>query len=75
MSFGVLHVAPAITEFIGRYHDVQVDVSFDDRKVDVVKEGFDIAVRITANIDPGMGIPRAGRRASHRPRYRSAANE
>lgn len=54
MSFGVLHVAPAVTEFMGRFPDVQVDVSFDDRKVDVVKEGFDIAVRITANLDPGL---------------------
>ena len=36
MSFGVLHVAPAIADFMDRFPDVSVDMSFDDRRVDII---------------------------------------
>ena len=42
MSFGVLHVAPAIPEFLAQYPELSVDVNFDDRKVDVIEGGFDV---------------------------------
>lgn len=54
MSFGVLHLTSSITDFTKRFADVDVDVSYDDRKVDVVGEGFDVALRITADLDPGL---------------------
>ncbi len=60
MSFGVLHVAPAITDFMNRYPDVFVDMSFDDRKIDIIEEGFDISVRIASDLDPGMIARRVG---------------
>jgi DNA-binding transcriptional LysR family regulator len=60
MSFGVLHVAPAIADFMDRYPDVIVDMSFDDRKVDLIEEGFDISVRITSELDPGLIARRVG---------------
>ena len=60
MSFGVLHVAPAITDFMDRYPDVFVDMSFDDRIVDVIEEGFDISVRIASDLDPGLIARRVG---------------
>ena len=60
MSFGVLHVAPAISDFTDRFPDVSVDMSFDDRKVDIIDEGFDIAVRITSDLDPGLIARRIG---------------
>lgn len=46
MSFGILHVAPAIASFIARFPEVQVDVRLDDRKLDLVEAGFDLAIRI-----------------------------
>ncbi len=46
MSFGVRHVAPAIARFMIEYPDLEVDISFVDRTVDLVDEGFDMAVRI-----------------------------
>jgi len=47
MSFGILHVAPALPEFMKRYPDVTVDMNLDDRKVDVIEGGFDVSVRIS----------------------------
>lgn len=46
MSFGFLHLAPAIPAFLARHPDVTIDMSLTDRFVDLVEEGFDVAVRI-----------------------------
>jgi DNA-binding transcriptional LysR family regulator len=46
MSFGVLHLGPAVAEFMARYPDVELDLELTDRFVDLVEEGWDIAVRI-----------------------------
>jgi DNA-binding transcriptional LysR family regulator len=48
VNFGVRHVAPAIAEFLAQYADVRFDVSLSDRVVDLVEEGFDLAIRVGA---------------------------
>ena len=45
MSFGRLHVAPLIPKFLKRYAELEIDLVMDDRNVDLVAEGFDIAIR------------------------------
>jgi len=46
VSFGFLHLAPALPDFLARYPDVAVELTMNDRFVDLVDEGFDVAVRI-----------------------------
>jgi DNA-binding transcriptional LysR family regulator len=46
VNFGARHVAPAIAAFLVRHPEVRFDVSLSDRMVDLVEEGFDLAVRI-----------------------------
>ncbi len=46
MSFGFLHLAPAIPDFLSRFPEVEIDMVMNDRFVDLVDEGFDVAVRI-----------------------------
>ena len=46
INFGVRHLAPAIAEFLGQHPEVRFDVSLSDRIVDLVEEGFDLAVRV-----------------------------
>lgn len=47
LSFGVLHLAPLWTRFIDRHPKVTLDIALNDRVVDLVDEGYDLAVRIT----------------------------
>mgnify|MGYP000270058115 CR=1 FL=1 len=46
MSFGVRHVAPHLHAFTRANPEVTVDLSLNDRLVDLVEEGFDVAIRI-----------------------------
>ncbi|WP_419905196.1 LysR family transcriptional regulator [Kiloniella sp.] len=46
MSFGRLHVAPLVSEFLGKYPGVELDMVMDDRVVDMVEGGFDLAIRV-----------------------------
>lgn len=46
VSFGCLHLAPLISDFHRRYPEVGVNLQVNDRKVDVLEEGFDLALRI-----------------------------
>jgi DNA-binding transcriptional LysR family regulator len=48
VTFGVRYLAPAIAEFAARHPQVIFDVDLSDRAVDLVEEGFDLAVRIGA---------------------------
>ncbi|CAN7320416.1 LysR family transcriptional regulator [Pseudoduganella sp. LjRoot289] len=47
LSFGVQHLAPLWPRFMERYPDVQLEVALIDRVVDIVEEGYDMAVRIS----------------------------
>src|SRR3954452_15083523 len=50
VNFGVRHLAPAIADFLARHPDVRFDVSLSDRIVDLVEEGFDLAMRVGAPV-------------------------
>lgn len=46
LSFGLMHLAPAINEFLLSHPQVEFDLDFSDREVDLMQEGFDLAIRI-----------------------------
>ena len=45
-SFGISHVAPNLKGYMDRYPDVEIDLTLNDRFVDLVDEGYDMAIRI-----------------------------
>jgi DNA-binding transcriptional LysR family regulator len=47
LTFGVLHLAPLWGRFAQLYPTVALDIELSDRVVDLVEEGYDLAVRIT----------------------------
>ena len=46
LSFGVLQLAPLWPRFMARYPEVQLEVALSDRVVDLVADGYDVAIRI-----------------------------
>ena len=55
MTFGTLHLAPLLVEFMALYPDLHVELVLNDRRIDPIEEGFDITVRIAAQ-PPGVGL-------------------
>ena len=51
LSFGLGHLMPLITAFSTEHSDVELDISFNDDEVDIIKEGFDLALRIGRLVD------------------------
>jgi DNA-binding transcriptional LysR family regulator len=47
VSFGIRHLAPLWPDFMSRYPEVELDISLNDRVVDLVEEGYDLAIRIS----------------------------
>jgi len=54
LSFGALHIAPTLEEFINSYPEVLVDLRFEDRQIDMIKDGFDLTVRITNQLEGNL---------------------
>ncbi len=54
MSFGIAHVAPALPAFMAAYPEIALDVHFSDAMTDIVGDGFDLALRISALADSSL---------------------
>ena len=46
LSFGLRHLGPAINAFIDTHPELTFELDFNDRQIDLILEGFDLAVRI-----------------------------
>lgn len=54
VTFGTSELTPALLEFAAAYPEVSLDVSSTDRMVNLVEEGFDVAVRIGLLADSSL---------------------
>jgi DNA-binding transcriptional LysR family regulator len=55
-AFGILHVSRLIFAFQDRYPDIGTDLSLTDERVDLVREGVDIALRLGPLTDSSMKL-------------------
>lgn len=46
LSFGLRHLGPLVQSFHEQHPEVSLDLDFSDRRVDLVQDGFDVALRI-----------------------------
>ncbi|SNY71939.1 LysR family transcriptional regulator [Pantoea sp. GL120224-02] len=60
MSFGISHLSPYIAEFLSQHPGLQFQVELADRYVDMVGEGFDMAIRIGTLPDSSLIAKRLG---------------
>jgi DNA-binding transcriptional LysR family regulator len=54
MSFGLHQIAPQLSEFLRAYPEVSVDLHLDDKVVDMIGSGIDVAIRIAALPDSSL---------------------
>ncbi|MFV0369920.1 MAG: LysR family transcriptional regulator [Hyphomicrobiaceae bacterium] len=45
-AFSRLHIAPHLPQFLSRYSDIEIEMELTDNYVDIIRDGFDVAVRI-----------------------------
>ena len=53
-GFGRQHVAPLLPSFVAEHREVSVNLNLNDRLVDVVGEGIDVAIRIATLSDSSL---------------------
>ena len=56
-AFGRVVLLPLIERYLASWPEVQAEVNFTDRRVDIVEEGFDLAVRIGGSVPTGNSDP------------------
>ena len=54
VSFGSQQLAPLIARFLGDNPGVEIDLTLNDRAVDLVEEGYDIVIRIGVPADSSL---------------------
>ncbi len=50
LTYGLMRVAPLLMEFARRYPEVQLDMDYTDRRVNLIEEAIDLSIRITARL-------------------------
>ncbi|GLP97242.1 LysR family transcriptional regulator [Paraferrimonas sedimenticola] len=58
VSFGLSKVRPILAEFTQRYPKVSLELHVDDRKVDMISEGFDVVIRASDKLEDSSLISR-----------------
>jgi DNA-binding transcriptional LysR family regulator len=63
VTFARIHLMPRLPEFLQRHPDLEIEVVLDDRNVDLVQEGIDVALRMGQLADSSL----TGRRIASAP--------
>lgn len=58
ITFTLTRLSDAIVGFLARHPDMSLDLQLDDRRVDIVKEGFDLAIRGSDRLEDSSLIAR-----------------
>ena len=72
VTFGEKQILPLVNNFISKYEDVDVSAYLSNRQVDLVEEGYDLAIRLGKLSDSSMMAKRLGKRTNYvcaSPRY------
>lgn len=54
LSFGLLHLTPLLNTFMVEHPNIEFDIDFNDREVDIINEGFDLVLRIGQLLDSNL---------------------
>ncbi len=54
LSFGLQHLGPALVHFMSAHPEIDINIEFNDRPVDLIGEGFDLGIRIAKLDDSSL---------------------
>lgn len=60
LSFGIKRLAPLLLEFAEQHPKVRLEMNYNDRRVDLIEEGVDLAIRITSRLADSDIVRRIG---------------
>jgi DNA-binding transcriptional LysR family regulator len=60
LSYGIRRLAPLLLEFAEQHPEVQIEMDYSDRQVDLIEEGVDLAIRITLRLADSDIVRRIG---------------
>jgi len=64
-DFGIAFLNASLLAFKKNYPEIQLTVDFDDRAVDLTRENYDFAIRVTPKIEPGLVAQKIGSSAHY----------
>jgi DNA-binding transcriptional LysR family regulator len=60
LSFGLKTLAPLLLDFVAAHPGVVLDMDYSDRRVNLIEEAIDLAIRITGKLNPSDVARRLG---------------
>lgn len=60
VTFARLHILPKLPQFLAEHPDLEVDVILDDRNIDLIEHGIDVALRMGSLHDSSMTARKIG---------------
>ena len=53
LSFGLRRITPLLPKLRARYPEINLALDFTDRHIDLINDGVDLSIRVTARLEPG----------------------
>jgi DNA-binding transcriptional LysR family regulator len=65
VTYGEKQILPLVNNFLKQYDDVEVSAYLSNRQIDIVEEGYDLAIRLGKLSDSTMMAKKLGKRANY----------